>query len=933
MTRRTGPDRRIEVDALFSRVLERSPSERETYLDNLRDVDSQLRAAVRRLLRLHDESQSFLENPPVLPPGCLDELCDGLGGTPENGAAASERWEVEAPSAVPGQRIGPWRVVGELGRGGMATVYLVERADGLYEAQAALKLLRRGLDTADILGRFRAERQILSALNHPNISRLLDGGRLPDGLPYLVMERVEGMSIADWCDARGASVATRLRLCAEVARVVHHAHTRLVVHRDLKPSNILVTPEGRVKLLDFGIAKILDPELVTDGGARTRTGQRLLTPEYASPEQVRGEPVSTATDVYQLGLLLHHLLSGARPREARGPAAELGKRSTATPPSRVARRIDPAVAAATRDGTPAQLSRRLRGDLDVIVLKALEPEPERRYGSALGLAEDIERHLEGRPISAHPPGWLYRMRKLAGRHPWIAPTVTAACAVLGLYLATLHRHGNQLQVERDLARRQAERAEHVRDVLVGVFQGMDPLTADDPAEVSEAGIMAGLAIGEQHARTRLADDPELQADLFVSIADVYLGLVRVQRARELLEEALELRRSLHGSRSPQTAVVLARLGRVHSAAGRDDSAVAILKDLVDPGAAASALPDTARVRAVIDLGRAEMGLGQVEEAERQLLRAVERTGGGDGRLLELRIAALQALADLYTHTDRPDGARSAARRAYELTRNRWGETHPETAAALAVLAYVTWRSTHEDFGGALAMQERATRTLEETLGDEHPRVLGARLVLAQMTRSAGRIDEAVQLLRESASDYRVVFGDRHPKHANALFNLADGLYNAGELAEAEAVATRSQELLTAATSPDHPAVVGRLALRCNIALHRGHYGQAEALCEQALDVLASNRREGYWRSLVQCRLAGAWIGRGRAAEAAPLFEQAVGDLWKARTVTLPGDVRECLEWGAVAFDATGRTGEAALLRERASGLSRRGQPGVVRDAP
>jgi len=551
-----------------------------------------------------------------------------------------------------------------LGRGGMATVYLVERADGVYEHTAALKLLRRGLDTSDIVRRVRAERQILSSLQHPNISRLLDGGATEDGRPFLVMERVDGVPITEWCDACGASIEQRLELFVDVARAVHHAHTRLVVHRDLKPSNILVTPAGRVKLLDFGIAKILDPDLDPASRIPTRSGRRALTPEYASPEQVRGDVVTTATDVYQLGLLLHRLLTGARPREARGTTARLAEDPTPTPstPSRLTGRADPALAA-TRDCTPDGLARRLRGDLDAIVLAAFETEPEDRYPSALAMAEDVERNLQGRPITARPAGRLYRARKFMARHRWLAPVAVAACAVLGLYIGTLLHHGNQLEAERNAARRQAERAEHVRDVLVGVFQGADPWSAEEPRRVSEAGLAEALDIGAERARTELGEDPGLQAELYASMAEVYIGLGRPDRARGLLEDALERRRDVLGPRSAEVAAAAFQLGRVYNLQNRHDTATALLRASLEIARARPDVPDSTSVRAIIELGDAERGLGHDSEAERLLLQATEAAAGA---YPDLVARAYQDLARLYPRLDRPDDAIRFAELAYEL---------------------------------------------------------------------------------------------------------------------------------------------------------------------------------------------------------------------------------------------------------------------------
>jgi serine/threonine-protein kinase len=316
-----------------------------------------------------------------------------------------------------GTEVGRYRIVRRVGRGGMATVYEAERADGAYEQQVALKVLRRGLDTEDLVRRFLTERQILSSLSHPNIARLLDGGSTAAGRPFLVMELVPGEPITSWADRHRLDVDARLRLFLSVAEAVHAAHRQLVVHRDIKPSNILVDADGRVKLLDFGIAKLLDTESEhTDAGAT-----RPLTPDYASPEQLGGGRITTATDVYQLGLLLRELLTGVRPLATETQPGEPPIRPSraAALPAQSGR--SPSERAALREATPARLARRLRGDLDVIVGKALRPEPGERYASADVLGSDVRRHLEGRPISAYPESPLYRARKFITRHPMIPP--------------------------------------------------------------------------------------------------------------------------------------------------------------------------------------------------------------------------------------------------------------------------------------------------------------------------------------------------------------------------------------------------------------------------------------------------------------------------------------------------------------------------------
>ncbi|MFO1340845.1 MAG: serine/threonine-protein kinase [Burkholderiaceae bacterium] len=323
----------------------------------------------------------------------------------------------EAPPLPPGLRLGPWVIAGPLGRGGMAEVFLARRADGAWEGDAAVKVIRRGMDSAGVLARFAQEQRALARLAHPHIARLLDAGRTPDGLPYFVMERVEGVPIDRAC--AGRTVEERLALFLQLADAVAFAHRQLLVHRDLKPSNVLVTADGQVKLLDFGIAKALDP---TDSAQAelTAAGQRPFTPHYASPEQVRGEPVGTATDIYSLGVLLYMMLTGLRPYGRDAGSAQAACRSVLeeapTRPSSLGAGTPP-------DANWPMNRKRLRGDLDNILLKALEKPAERRYASVDALAQDLRWHLAGWPVTARAPSWRYLAASscAATRRPWPPP--------------------------------------------------------------------------------------------------------------------------------------------------------------------------------------------------------------------------------------------------------------------------------------------------------------------------------------------------------------------------------------------------------------------------------------------------------------------------------------------------------------------------------
>ena len=418
-----------QADAVFSEALDLPPEKRAAFLDEACAGDADLRREVERLFEADAQAGLFLETPsdwfdaPRLPgPGV---------------AAEGDR----ARRAVLGQQVGPYRLLDEIGHGGMGTVYLAERADGQFEQQVALKLVRSGVATDEALRRFRLERQILAGLHHPHVARLLDGGVTEDGTPYFVMEYVAGIPIDRYCDEHRLSIAERLRLFCTVCAAVQYAHQNLVVHRDLKPSNILVTDDGQVKLLDFGIARLLDPEARTLSPALTQTGLRLMTPEYASPEQVRGEPVGTASDGYQLGVLLYELLTGHRPYRLPGRLLHHIERIVCeempTRPSTAVVQIEEVEVSGdggTQSITPEQVSRarstsierlrrRLAGDLDNIVLMALRKEPARRYASVGNLEADIQRHLTGLPVRARPDTLVYRATKFVRRN-WIGVAAT-----------------------------------------------------------------------------------------------------------------------------------------------------------------------------------------------------------------------------------------------------------------------------------------------------------------------------------------------------------------------------------------------------------------------------------------------------------------------------------------------------------------------------
>ncbi len=523
----------------------------------------------------------------------------------------------------PTTHAGSYRLVQHIASGGMGVVYLAERDDGQVRHQAAVKILRRGLDAEDQVRRFNAERQILASLDHPSIARLIDAGITDDHRPFFVMEYVQGEPIDVYADKRRLSIRERVALIRDVAVAVDYAHRQLVVHRDLKPSNIFVTADGHVKLLDFGIAKLMDAE--PDATMITAPGVRLMTPGYTSPEQVVGGKITTATDVYVLGLLLYETLTGARAQDTEGlsiPEIEqlVVREAIPRPSDRVASLAAHADRAATeasigaitaaRRTTPSRLPRLLKGDLDRIVGEALRKEPDRRYHSAQAFAADLERYLAGEPVLAQGDSAGYRLRKFVRRRWPMLATAAVFLLVLVAYAITVTLQARQIGRERDRARAAQAKAEEVTSFLVRMFQ------ASDPSEVRDDAISARelLATGVQRMDA-LGGQPEVQGQLLAVIGRVYESLGQYDRAQSLLERALRVRREALGETHADVAQTWTDLGELSSLQGRHAEAEGRLRTALKLHQAMSGRESAASARDLQLLGTVLVDKGDRQQGK------------------------------------------------------------------------------------------------------------------------------------------------------------------------------------------------------------------------------------------------------------------------------------------------------------------------------
>ncbi len=770
------PDRWQQIQDVFNAAVERPAAERVAFLDTACAADADLRREVESLLATYDEDPDFLEDP--------------AGRVPEAPVANEAQ-------AMKGRRIGPYKVLRRLGEGGMGAVYLAVRDDDQYRKHVALKLVKRGMDSEQILRRFRNERQILAALDHTHIARLLDGGMTDDGRPYFVMAYIEeGVPIDDYCDRHQLSVAERLALFRTVCAAVHFAHQNLVVHRDLKPSNILVSKTGEVKLLDFGIAKLLNPDLSPETVAQTVTAVRLMTPEYASPEQVRGEPITTGSDVYALGVLLYELLTGRRPYQLKSRTTEevarvICEENPEKPSTVVAKTeevhaqdggtqaITPASISAARATPLDRLRRQLSGDLDTIVLKAMRKDPRRRYASVEALSDDVQRYLNGHPVLARPDTMGYRVRKFVRRHRLGVGAIGLVAVSLLLGIAGTAWQARVATAERDRARLEAEKAEQVSALLVDFLKGSDPSQAQD-------GTMTAREIldqGAEKVRAELDDQPEVQAQMLGVVGQVYRNLGLYEQARAALEEAIALYRDL-GSGSLAYVTALKELANLEYRVEAMDAAEPLLREAlaltregegVDDGEVASILNTLALVLE---------GQGKVDEARATLRQVVEmRRRALDGAPDANLAANLSNLASLLQDNGELDDAEALYQEALDNIKALWGEEHPYVAFTLN--SYASLHQDRGDFVRAEADFRRAQEIGAAFFPGDHPFMLVVQHNLGKLFQEKGDFPAAALAYERALTLRRQSLPADHPDLSDSMVGLGVALMETDQGARAE----------------------------------------------------------------------------------------------------------------------------------------------------
>lgn len=858
------PERWRRIDELFRTVADRPPAEREAHLTMLCGDDEELRREVLELLA-HEPPETFLHDP-------IKHAALAVTDPPMD--------------EMIGRRIGPYRLVALIGHGGMGAVYQAVRDDQQFEQSVALKIIKRGMDSDFVRERFLRERQILASLDHPHIARLFDGGTTTDGLPYFVMELVDGEPITDYCHHHKLSLAAKLKLFRNVCSAVQHAHQKLVIHRDLKPSNILVAADGTPKLLDFGIAKLLSPD-PGEAVTRTETAVRLMTPEYASPEQVRGETITTSTDVYALGVVLYELLAGRRPyqfqtyapavieraiceTEAPRPSDLLersksdgartkGRRFFSNPPSFILQPSD------------------LRGDLDNIVLMALRKEPERRYQSVEQFSDDLRRYLSGLPVQARADTFRYRTGKFVRRHR--LAVVAAALVLLSLLggISATTLAARQARAERDRANQAAAAAEAATQSLVAMFDFADP--GKSKGNVITAQELLDQGVG--NVVRELKDQPAAQAKLMDTIGGLYQRIGVYDRAESLLKESLKLRQQTLGAEHADVATSLHHLAALayekSDYAGSETlnrQALAMRRNLLG-----MEHPDVAD--SMNSLGQTLMALGKFAEAETLVREALAQRR----KLLDVEhkdtAASLDGLGRVLSQQGKFAEAAEMYKQSLAIHRKLYGEDHPFVANSLNNVAAML----HElgDYNAAEPLFREALALRQKLLGEEHPDVANSLANLASLLQDKHEYDEAEQRYRQALDLRRKLFGENHLKLTVTMNNLASLLAAKGDWAGSEALHRQTLAIRRKELGEDHHEVATSLNNIASALYHRGQFAEAERLQRQAIAIYQKSLAPDHWMIHRSRSHLGACLTRlKRYAEAEEQLLTAYAGLKTAR---------------------------------------------------
>ncbi|PWN06511.1 serine/threonine-protein kinase [Rhodohalobacter mucosus] len=806
------------VKEVVDTALTYSGKERDTYLNTVFEETPHIADEVKQMLLLIEESQQAHFMQSVRRDG--EKLISELG---------SDESEERIGENLIGRKIGRYLVTDLIDVGGMGMVFKARRADGEFSQDVAVKLLKKGLDTEENIHRFKIEREILSSLNHPNIAQIYDGGITNDGLPYLVMEFIEGSPIDEYCNANSLTVNERISLFRQICQTVDYAHKNLVIHRDLKAPNIFVSANGNVKILDFGIAKLLDRTHPDIDLLETLPGRKIWTPQYASPEQVKGDTVTTSTDVYALGVLLHYLLTDTYPIDLKDrPIHVVEQRILNDEPVAPSRCIsnspDLSKIASNRSATASSIIDVLKTDLDYLILKTLRKEPGDRYNSVSQLIEELDRFESGQPLMAKSGSVRYRVGKFIKRHR----TRLAAAAVFLISLIALSLiYTWNITQERNIAQLEREKAEQVADFLTSLFSAGNPVNAQGEMLTAVDLLDMGIERVED-----LSEQPLVQAEMLYTIGSSYRGMQMPDKAVPLLEKALNLQRNHLPSDHPDIAFTLNALGSVHWSVDKDLIAEPYLREALEirKRVHGSQHPDV--FTSLNNYALVLLDMGQLDEAE------------------EIHRENLEA------------------RKAY------YGPVHSKVNFTLNNLAYLlAKRGKLEEAELYYREGLNAGRML---LGDNHSDVAIFLSNLARLLQRQGKFDQAEELIIESIRIREKVYGENHSRVARALNVLATIHRKKGDYESAEKVALRSYRIVSESFDEDHTTIAQGLSILGMIYRDKGELEKAELYLSESLQMHLRVYPEGHIHLAESYNTNGEfYLSIGQPENAVPLFTEAL----------------------------------------------------------
>jgi len=814
-----------KIESVFSDALSLENEAQESFLRKECENDDALYREVKALLAEDENVHSFLENFPIRAENFNDNYS--------------------------GQSIGPYSIEEKIATGGMGTVYRASRNDGVYENQVAIKIIHSGLRTPTFLQRFQRERQILAELNHSHIAHLLDGGVGEDGAPYFVMEYVDGMPLTTYAKQRKLSISQRLALFLQVCDAVHFAHMHLVIHRDLKPGNILVTEDGQVKLLDFGVAKIFDSEQETPAfSTLTHTGVAPFTPEYAAPEQIAQQNISTATDVYALGVILYELLCDRRPFTFKDKnLLDIQKTIENKVPEKPSTKCVTRVNAFPHD--KKQLVRLLKGDLDAICLKALKKESNLRYGSAELLKIDIERHLAGLPIQAFDDHFSYHFSKFISRNRGM---VTLATGFLLAVILLITFYTYELRQETARAQQEAKKAEEVAEFLKTLFDAASPEYVVD----KEPNATDLLRAGTQNVETDLIDQPAVQAEMFTILGDVYRRMARYEEAEKLENKSLERNLTTFGEQSEAVALNYQTLGKL-----------------------------------MLELGR-------YEQAETHLLKAKNLLPFVINNVENFESDVLTLQADLAYQYREMEKADSLYARAYQIIESVDPEVSPAKAAIMNARASIARRLG--DYEQSERLYQSALTIRKALFGDEHADVAHTLNHLGRLYDFMGEYSKAEAYAREGLALREKIFGFNHQESAASMSNLANILLHQDKLPEAEKYFRGTLKAFMSVVGEEHPYTAATISNLANVLYEQKQWVEAENLFRQAMNLHEKLVPEGNPRHThIWIPLGTLLVERNQLEEGAMLLEKSYNLLQKKQGANHPSTAKAMAALGFAHF--------------------------------